>query len=116
MRIPRAAVPACCVVALLAACAPDAWKRDPVAESFYGQVKNACYYERIGTVNVGALLNSPGSREGDYFLDMLSRLHAGKVAPDAWTSAVTSFLVGRPSDPGIKCVLDQVAKAKGTPK
>jgi hypothetical protein len=116
MRIPRAAVPVACAGALLAACAPDAWKRDPATESFYGQVEKACYYQRIGTVNVGDLLNRPGSREGDYFLDMLSRLHAGKVPPDAWTSSVTSFLVGRPSDPGVKCVLDQYAKAKGTPK
>jgi len=101
---------ALCTAALVAACAPDAWKKDPSANSFLGQIEKDCYYERIGPVYVGVLIDSPGASQSDYFIDQTSRLHAGEITPENWTSAVTAFLDGRPSDAGVQCVLKHLRK------
>ncbi len=99
---------ALCGAFLLAACAPNAWKNVPAENTFLGRVQSACYYQRIGSVEIGDLLTSPGSNQGDYFIDMTSRLEAGQITAAAWTDGVTSFLDGRATDPGVKCVLDQL--------
>ena len=99
-------------VALVAACAPDAWKPSPGYDGFLAQVQNACYYQRIGVVNVGDMLTNPGNMQSTYFIDETSRLYAGKITRDSWTSAVTAFIQGRASDPGVRCVLEQLDKAQ----
>jgi hypothetical protein len=98
--------------ALVAACAPDAWKPAPGYEGFLNQVQNACYYQRIGLVNVGDMLTNPGSSQAGYFIDETSRLYFGKITPDNWTSAVTAFMQGRTDDPGVRCVLEQLRQNK----
>ena len=98
--------------ALLAACAPDAWKASPGYDGFLDQVQKACYYQRIGVVNVGDMLTNPGNMQSTYFIDETSRLYAGKITRDSWTSAVTAFIQGRASDPGVRCVLEQLDKAQ----
>ena len=94
---------------LLGACAPDAFRRDPGFEDWVRDLRTACYRERIGTTTVGNLLGA-GSREGNHFLNQTSRLYAGLLTPDQWTSGVLAFVQGRASDPGIKCVLDRLPK------
>jgi len=101
---------AVCSAVLIAACAPDAWKKDPAYNTFLNQIQNDCYYKRIGEVDVGGLLNNTGSNQGDYFIDQTSRLQAGQITPENWTSAVTAFLDGRSTDPGIECVLRHLPK------
>ena len=98
--------------ATLAACAPDAWKPAPGYDGFLNQVQNACYYQRIGMVNVGDMLSNPGNMQSVYFMDETSRLYFGKISRENWTSAVTAFIQGRASDPGVQCVLDQLDKAQ----
>jgi hypothetical protein len=98
--------------AALAACAPDAWKPAPGYDGFLTQVQNACYYQRIGLINVGDMLTNPGSMQSTYFIDETSRLYYGKITRDNWTSAVTAFIQGRADDPGVRCVLDQLDKAQ----
>lgn len=97
---------------LLAACAPDAWKASPGYDGFLDQVQKACYYQRIGVVNVGDMLTNPGNMQSTYFIDQTSRLYHGKITRDSWTSAVTAFIQGRTSDPGVQCVLEQFDKAQ----
>lgn len=97
-------------LALLAGCAPDAFRRDPAFEAWIGEVRTVCYRERIGTKRVGDLLGGAGSREGNHFLNQTSRLYADRLTPEQWTSGVLAFISGRPGDPGIKCVLDQLPK------
>jgi len=97
-------------VALLAGCAPDAFRRDPAFENWIQDVDTACRRARIGPVSIGDLLGNTGSREGAYFLNQTSRLYSGQITPPQWTSGVTAFISGRPSDPGVKCVLDQLPK------
>jgi hypothetical protein len=96
---------------LLAACAPDAVKPSPGYQGFLTQVQNACYYQRIGVVNVGDILTDPGNMQATYFIDETSRLYFGKITRDNWTSSVTAFIQGRADDPGVRCVLDQLDKA-----
>jgi hypothetical protein len=103
---------ALCAIAFLAACAPDAWKPSPGYEGFLNQVQNACYYQRIGLVNVGDMLTNPGSTQAGYFIDETSRLYFGKITRGNWTSAVTAFMQGRSDDPGVRCVLEQLDKAQ----
>jgi hypothetical protein len=71
-------------------------------------VRHECYFERIGTNRVGTLLGSAGSHEGNHFLNETSRLYAGQITPGEWTSRVLAFIGGRPSDPGVRCVLDRL--------
>jgi hypothetical protein len=109
------AVPWAAVVgAALVACAPDAWKPSAGFDGFLNQVQNACYYQRIGVVNVGDMLTNPGNMQSTYFIDQTSRLYYGKVTRSQWTSGVTAFIQGRDSDPGVQCVLEQLDKARAT--
>lgn len=112
MRHPALRAAAVAAAATLAACAPDAWKPAPGFDGFLNQVQNACYYQRIGLVNVGDMLINPGNMQAGYFIDETSRLYYGKITRDSWTSAVTAFIQGRASDPGVQCVLEQLDKAK----
>jgi len=97
-------------VALLAGCAPDAFRKDPALETWIGKVETACHRARIGHVTVGDLLGNTGSREGAYFFNQTSRLYSGQVTPAQWSSGVIAFINGKPSDPGVQCVLDQLPK------
>ncbi len=99
-----------CGVALVAACAPDAWKSSPGDNSFLNQIEKDCYYQRIGDNEVGDLLNGNGGNQGNYFIDLTSRLQAGQITAADWTTGVTGFLDGRSSDPGIQCVLNHLPK------
>lgn len=111
----RSAAPlAALAAAALAACAPDAWKPAPGFDGFLTQVQNACYYQRIGMVNVGDMLNNPGNMQSIYFTDQTSRLYYGRISRDNWTSAVTAFIQGRASDPGVQCVLGELDKAQAS--
>jgi hypothetical protein len=110
---PRTArIAAVAITATLAACAPDAWKPAPGFDGFLNQVQNACYYQRIGLINVGDMLTNPGNMQAGYFIDETSRLYYGKITRENWTSAVTAFIQGRASDPGVQCVLSQLDKAR----
>ncbi len=98
------------LVAALTACAPDALRRNPEFEAWLGGVREACHGARIGKYTVGGLLQSTGSREGGHFLNQTSRLYAGRIDPDEWTRNVTAFILGRPGDPGVQCVLERLPK------
>ena len=112
MNMPTTRIAALATTVALAACAPDAWKPAPGFDGFLTQVQNACYYQRIGMVNVGDMLSNPGNMQSVYFTDQTSRLYYGKITRDSWTSGVTAFIQGRASDPGVQCVLDQLDKAQ----
>jgi hypothetical protein len=112
---PRAALfAAVSAAAALTACAPDAWKPSPGYDAFLGQVQNACYYQRIGLINVGDMLANPGNSQSGYFIDETSRLYFGKISRENWTSAVTAFIQGRAGDPGVQCVLGELDKARAS--
>jgi len=96
--------------ALLAACAPDAFRRDREFEAWLGEVRQACERARISTTTVGGLLNSTGSREGNHFLNQTSRLYSGLIDEAQWTRSIVAFLRGRPTDPGVQCVLERLPK------
>lgn len=98
--------------AVLAACASDAWKASPGYDGFLDQVQRACYYQRIGVVNVGDMLTNPGNMQSTYFIDQTSRLYHGKITRSQWISGVTAFIQGRDGDPGVRCVLDQLDKTQ----
>jgi hypothetical protein len=104
MNTVRSGLAALCSV-FLVACAADAWKSDPAANSFLDRVQKDCYFQRIGYMNVGDLLENTGTSQGSFFLDETSRLYAGQITPQSWTLGVTSSLNGRDSDPGVQCVL-----------
>ena len=110
MNVIRSGFATLCSVVLVAACAPDAWKDNPAYDSFLAQVQKDCYYQRIGTTNVGDLLLNSGTMQGTYFMDITSRLYAGQITPQSWTSSITAFLEGRESDPGVQCVLKHLPK------
>ncbi|MCL4799375.1 MAG: hypothetical protein KJ025_07295 [Burkholderiales bacterium] len=105
---PRRRIALAAVALAVAGCASDAWRPDPGFDAFLGQVQQDCRGQRIGPAPVDQLIASPGSREGGYFVDQTSRLYAGRITREAWTASVTGILVGRPSDPGIRCVLDRM--------
>ena len=98
--------------ALVAACAPDAWRPAPGFDAFLDQVQIACRSQRIGLYTVGDMLGSPGSLQATKFIDATSRLYFGKVTPDNWTTSVTTVFQGRASDPGVRCVLEQLRQNK----
>lgn len=107
---PRRVAAAAALAMLLAACAPDAFRRDPEFEAWLREIRTACDRERIGQTRVGHLLGSTGSREGGHFLNQTSRLYAGLITPAQWTTNVTAFISGRASDPGVQCVLERLPK------
>jgi hypothetical protein len=104
------ALAAAALAATLGACAPDALRRDPAFEAWLGEVRDACHDARIGKYTVGGLLRSTGSREGGHFLNQTSRLYAGRIDPDEWSRNVSAFILGRPGDPGLQCVLERLPK------
>jgi len=97
---------------LLAACAPDAWKPDKAYEQFLDQVQDACYYQPISSTTIGNLLQPSGSMNSSFFLDATSRLYAGRITPEAWTTMMTTQLQANAGDRGIRCLLDVYEKAK----
>jgi hypothetical protein len=56
---------------VVAACVPDGWKPAPDHDTFLDHVRNACYFQRIGMVNVCDLPNNPGNMQ--YLIDQTSR-------------------------------------------
>jgi hypothetical protein len=98
-----------CAVAL-GACAPDAVTPSPGFDAFLERVQTDCYYQRIGVVNIGDALVSPGSEWAGYFMDETSRLYFGKISRENWVMAITAFMQGRTDDPGVRCVLDLLDK------
>jgi hypothetical protein len=106
--IPRFGASLAFAVALLAGCAPDAFRRDPAFEAWLREVRTACQDARIGTTTVGRLLGSTGSEQGNQFLNQTSRLYAGLITPAQWTSGVTAFGSGGARDPGLQCVLERL--------
>lgn len=108
-RALRAAVAAAAAAAaLLAACAPDALRRDPEFEAWLRGVRNECHGARIGLTSVGRLLDSAASTDGNNFLNLTSRLYAGRITEAQWRSGVTAFSSGRGDDPGLACVLERM--------
>jgi hypothetical protein len=107
MRLAAAAA----AIAALAGCAPDAIRRDVEFEAWLREVRAACDSARISTTTVGSLLDSTASREGGNFLNWTSRLYAGRITPEEWTSGVTAFISGRPTDAGVRCVLERLPPA-----
>jgi hypothetical protein len=112
MRPARAALTGLAAALTVAACAPDAVRRDRDFEAWLGEVRSACRTDRIGLYTIDGLLGSTGSREGNHFLNQTSRLYAGRITPEQWTSSVTSFVSGRASDAGVRCVLDRLPKSE----
>ena len=98
------------LLAMLAGCAPDAWKASGPFDSWLSSVRSACNYQTIGRYEVGSLLGMNVSDEATIFVDQTSRLYAGTISPDQWTLTVASALYGRASDPGIGCVLGQLTR------
>jgi hypothetical protein len=96
------------LLAALAACAPDALRRTPEFDEWIAGVRNACHRERIGKYTVGGLLDSAGSTEGGHFLNQTSRLYFDRIDADEWARNVTAFILGRPDDPGLRCVLERL--------
>lgn len=107
-RLARLLLSAIALAAAGSGCAPDAIRRDRAFEEWIAEVRAACDSARIGTTTVGGLLGSTASREGGNFLNATSRLYAGRITPEEWTSIVTSFISGRPTDPGVRCVLERL--------
>jgi hypothetical protein len=105
---PNAAALLC--TAALGACAPDAMHSSPTFDAFLDRVQTTCYYQRIGIVNLGDALTSPGSEWAGYFMDETSRLYYRKITPENWVMAITAFMQGRADDPGVRCVLDLLDK------
>ncbi len=108
MRTHLSLLAASLAAVFLAACAPDAIRRDRDFEAWLRDVRTDCQRAAIGTTTVGGLLNSTGSREGNNFLNQTSRLYAGNITREQWTASIVSFLRGRPTDPGIQCVLERL--------
>jgi hypothetical protein len=108
MKIPANLATAISAGALVAACAPDAWRPAPGFDAFLDQVQIACRSQRIGLYTVGDMLATSGSLQATKFIDATSRLYFGKVTPDNWTTSVTTVFQGRASDPGVRCVLEQL--------
>lgn len=102
--------------ALLAACAPDAWKPDKPFDQFLNSVQNMCYYKPISSGTIGNLLQPSGSDNASFFLDATSRLYAGRISTQDWTTLVTSQLQANATDAGVQCLLDVYAKDQNKPK
>ena len=108
MNVIRSGLWILCSTVLVAACAPDALKSDPAYDAFLDRIQKDCYSARIGVVTVGDLLKNSGASDAVYFIDETSRLYAGQITRQSWTSAITAFLNGRESDPGVQCVLNHL--------
>jgi hypothetical protein len=89
----------------LAGCAPDAVRNSSPFDAWVNQLKSQCQFQAIGPVDVGQLLGAMNQLPNDAFLDATSRLYFGRISPAGWTDIVTAQLNGRPSDPGVQCVL-----------
>jgi hypothetical protein len=101
------------LAALLAACANNL-QDQPAFNRFADKVQNECYYQNIGSYQVGSLLENATSNNAIYFLDQLQRVYQGSISSQQFVSGVTSFLNGRDSDPGIQCVLARLPSAQPT--
>jgi hypothetical protein len=99
------------LAALLAACANNL-QDQPAFNQFTNKVQNECYYQNIGSYQVGSLLENATSNNAIYFLDQLQRVYQGNISTQQFVSGVTSFLNGRDSDPGIRCVVDRLPTAR----
>jgi len=92
-------------VALLAACAPDAFIPSRPYDAFLDQLAKACRDQAIGTYSVDQLVRRSGSKPGGFFNDQTSRLYHGTLGTQDWIVQVTGFVGGTPQDPGIGCVI-----------
>jgi hypothetical protein len=99
------------VAAGLSACANNL-QDQPAFNGFANKVQNDCYYQNIGTYQVGSLLENATSSQAIYFLDQLQRAYQGNISSQQFVSGVTSFLGGSASDPGVRCVVDRLPTAQ----
>ena len=112
MNLRRRGLAALCGAAVLAACAPDAWRAGNDYDAFLNKVSEACYYDAFGATNVGTLLQPGGSGPQIYFIDETSRLYYGKITKQNWLLAITSQFQVNESDKGVKCILAELDKEK----
>jgi hypothetical protein len=108
MPRPAAALTSCLLA--LAGCAPDAVKPSDPFDAWVNRVAQTCNYQVIGSQQVGSLLGMNASEPAIVVLDATSRLYFGRISADQWTATVTTELNGRPTDPGVGCVLGQLPK------
>jgi hypothetical protein len=93
---------------LTVGCAPDSVRNSSPFNAWITQLQQQCQYQAIGVANVGALLGADSAFPNDQFLDVTSRLYFGRISQAQWVETTTASLNGRPTDPGIKCVLDRL--------
>ncbi len=98
----------------LGGCAGGGYQNNQPFNVFANQIQQACYFQKIGTYNVGDLIVNPSS-QGNYFIDQLERMFNGRLTAQQFVSGVTGFLDGRESDSGIQCILARLPAPRPQP-
>lgn len=89
--------------AALAACAPDAWKRDPAYNAFLEKISKECHPHSIGGIQVWNLTSDA------YFTDQTSRLFHKSISPRQYVTAINAFYKGN-NAAALDCILQRVPR------
>ena len=115
MRFSRSRVAALAASALVAACAPDAFKPSPGFDGFLDLVGQECYPDTIGGVLVRQLAQGygPGAGSGAGFMDATSSLYYGKWTPTQYRQFVVGFTDnGTATNKGIDCIIAHLPRSR----
>jgi hypothetical protein len=119
MRSRAQAATLACAALLLAGCVTDSGPLPqpligphPEYNAFLNRVQKACAGKQIGNWAVDDLIDETQNFQGDFFYTQTRRLYYGRTSPQDYATGVSSVLDGWPSDPGVKCVLQEYAQHK----
>lgn len=103
----RCLLPVAALLAALVGCAPDAWKPNPIYDTFLNKVDKNCGTMRIGEVTISQLMNPGSNLYSAYFVDMTSRFDLGRISTEDYVEGIATTFTTIRDTPGIRCIVAQ---------
>ena len=90
--------------------APDPWIEDPGADAFLDRVSKQCAGKTIGGRTLSEMLTAfQNDAQQDYFIDVTTKLYAGRISQEAYTSDIDAFFPRGDNKAGLNCIFDTLA-------
>ena len=87
--------------AVLAACAPDSWRRSPEFDAFLWQISRECHPRSIGGMQISNLTSDA------FFVNQTSRLFHKVIPPREYVGTINAFYQGN-NAAALDCILERV--------
>ncbi len=106
-RSSRYLLPVAALLVALSGCAPDAWKPNPIYDTFLNKVDKNCGTMRIGEITISQLMNPGSNLYSTYFVDLTSRFDLGRISTEDYVEGISTTFTTIRDTAGIRCIVAQ---------